>query len=115
MVDPEMTPLQQWQSKLFNTQVATYILVEDLKGKLEFCLRVGNGRWSETYNCLGTLDLLGDVIKGAGGKWKADPVKLIQELVRRIRAFQEPILDPYINRLALLEHDFTILMEHPVH
>jgi hypothetical protein len=110
----ETTPLQRWESKLFNTQVATYVLVEDLKGKLEFCLRAGNGRWSETYNCLGTLDLLGEVVKGVSGKWKADPVKVIQELVRRIRTFREPILEPYIKQLTRLERDFAALLENPV-
>jgi hypothetical protein len=110
-MESEMTPLQQWQAKLFNTQVATYILVEDLKGKLEVCLRVGNGRWSETYNCLRALDMVGEVVKGVDGKWKANPVEVIQELVRRIQAFREPIFVPCIKQLMRLEQDFAALLK----
>jgi hypothetical protein len=107
----EKTSLQQWESRLFNTQVATYILVEDLKEKLELCLRVGNNRWGEMYKCLGALDSVGEVVKGTG---KADPVRAIQELVCRIQAFRDPILNPYIDHLRSLEQEFAALLEVPV-
>jgi hypothetical protein len=113
-MESEKTPLQQWESRLSNAQVATYILVEDLKGKLELCLRIGNNRWSEMYNCLGALDSVGEVVKGTGGKWKASPVRVIQELVCRIQAFRDPILSPYIDHLRRLEQDFAALLETSV-
>jgi hypothetical protein len=112
----ERWSLQQWQQKLVAAQLTTGILVEDLKGQLEYCLRVGNGPWIETYNCLGALDRLGDTVKRAHPvrKWKADPVKLIQELTQRIQDFQEPVLEPYLIQLALLENDFATLLAHPL-
>jgi hypothetical protein len=42
-----------------------------------------------------------------------DPVKLIQELVQRIRDFQMSELEPYLIQLALLENDFATLQAHP--
>jgi hypothetical protein len=116
MMEDEKWSREQWQASLFEAQVKTYILVEDLKGKLEFCLRTGNGWWSETYNCLGALDLLGDAVKTAhpDGGWKADPVRLIQELIHRIRDFRMTILTPYVTQFSSLEKAFAELLAHPV-
>jgi hypothetical protein len=105
---------QQWQQKLLDAQLTTEILVDNLKETLEYCLRVGNGPWIETYNCLGVLDRLGNAVKRAhpAKKWDVDPVLLIQELSQRVRDFQEPMLDPYLLHLALLENDFKRILIH---
>jgi hypothetical protein len=104
---------QQWQQKVLDAPLTTGILVGSLKGTLEYCLRVGNGPWIETYNCLGAIDRLGDTVKRAhpAREWDADPVVLIQELSQRIREFQEPMLDPYLLHLALLQNDFEKLLK----
>jgi hypothetical protein len=106
----------QWKSSLFEAQIKTHILVEDLKEKLEFCLRAGNGWWRETYNCLGGLDLLEATVMTAHSDrgLKADIIKQIQEVICRIQEFQMPILMPYLTQFSTLEKAFAELLMHPV-
>jgi hypothetical protein len=88
--------------------------VEELTEKLEYYLRVGNGPWIETYNCLGTLNQLekavmsADLLRG----WKTNPLGLIQKASEQLLDLQEPMLKPYPLQLKLLSNDLERLIPY---
>jgi hypothetical protein len=98
------------------TQLAAHIAIDHLKGNLEYCLRVGDGPWKQIYECLGTLDHLEDAIKTADWRrgWKTNPVVVVQHLIRQVRGFQMPVLDPYLMASSLLYNNLKALWEHSV-
>jgi hypothetical protein len=89
-------------------------MVHELKEKLEFCLKLGNGPWIETYNCLGTLNSLEETVRRADllRGWKANPVELVQKVEEQIQAFQEPLLEPYLMQLKLLHNYLEALIAY---
>jgi hypothetical protein len=95
-------------------QITTEVMVAELKEKLQYWLKSGNGPWIETYNCLGALNLLEKTVRSADllRGWKTNPLVLIQKIVDQIQAFQEELLDPYQLQLKLLHNDLEALIAH---